>query len=140
MGHLQNGNSKATQTSQDQKPAELRQPKTHSIQTVTCIKNHNTAHNSKCDDDGDGFLFIVIVVVINIVIISLTLTCANLQVHAKDEMEHAAIGHEAVCCFVPQEHEGVVEQAMLDHDGDFALFYNAMADLLEQGVQAARDR
>jgi hypothetical protein len=134
------GTPRQRNASQDKQPAELRQPKIHSTQTVTCIRNYSTAHNSKCDDDSDGFLFIVIVVVINIIIISLTLTCANLQVHAKDEMEHAAIGHEAVCCFVPQEHEGVVEQAMLDHDGDFALFYNAMADLLEQGVQAVRDR
>lgn len=55
-----------------------------------------------------------------------------LQVHAEDEMEHAAIGHEAVRSFVPAELAPVVKRAMLDHDRDFASFYNAMATLLEQ--------
>jgi hypothetical protein len=59
-----------------------------------------------------------------------------LQVHAHDEMEHAAIGHEAALVFVPEEHAGVIERAMLDHDSDFALFYNNMADLLERGMRA----
>jgi hypothetical protein len=44
MGHIQNGNSKATQTSKNQQPSNLRQPTIHSIQTVTCIRNYNTAH------------------------------------------------------------------------------------------------
>jgi hypothetical protein len=61
-----------------------------------------------------------------------SLQCACLQVHAEDEMEHAAIGHEAVRSFVPAELAPVVRRAMLDHDRDFASFYNAIATLLEQ--------
>lgn len=53
------------------------------------------------------------------------------QVHAEDEKEHAAIGHEAVTSLVPAELEAVAERAMHDHDRDFASFYSAMADLLE---------
>lgn len=60
------------------------------------------------------------------------LTCAyKLQVHAEDEVEHAAIGHEAVMAFVPQEQRAVLERAMLDHDRDFAVFYNGIAEMLE---------
>lgn len=51
--------------------------------------------------------------------------------HAEGEAEHAAIGHQAVVGFVPASHTGIVQQAMQDHDRDFALFYNAMADLLQ---------
>jgi hypothetical protein len=54
-----------------------------------------------------------------------------MQVHAEDEKEHAAIGHNAVLSLVPAELEGVAARAMRDHDRDFATFYNAMADLLE---------
>ena len=53
-----------------------------------------------------------------------------LQVHAEDEKEHAAIGHDAVTSLVPAELEAVAARAMHDHDRDFATFYNAMADLL----------
>jgi hypothetical protein len=35
------------QTSQDQQPSKLRPPKIQSIQTVTCIRNYNTAHNDR---------------------------------------------------------------------------------------------
>ncbi len=53
------------------------------------------------------------------------------QVHAEGEAEHAAIGHAAVVGFVPAEMEGVLQRAMLDHDRDFAAFYNTLADMLE---------
>jgi hypothetical protein len=56
------------------------------------------------------------------------------QVHAKDEMEHAAIGHDAVTSFVPAEHEAVVARAMRDHDRDFAVFYNAISEMLESSA------
>ena len=55
-----------------------------------------------------------------------------LQVHAEGEKEHAAIGHNAVLHFVPAEHEGILRKAMRQHDQDFAVFYNRMADMLEQ--------
>ncbi|CAL8465016.1 g4551 [Coccomyxa elongata] len=54
-----------------------------------------------------------------------------LEVHAEGEAEHAAIGHAAVVGFVPAEMEGVLRRAMLDHDRDFAAFYNTLADMLE---------
>lgn len=54
-----------------------------------------------------------------------------LEVHAEGEKEHAAIGHDAVLYFVPAAHEPVLRQAMQDHDRDFAVFYNRMADMLE---------
>eukprot|EP00892_Ulva_mutabilis_P007960 jgi/Ulvmu1/5536/UM023_0072.1 len=53
-----------------------------------------------------------------------------LEVHAEDEKEHACIGHEAVTSFVPAELKSTVARAMHDHDRDFAVFYNALADLL----------
>lgn len=56
-----------------------------------------------------------------------------LEVHAEGEAEHAAIGHNAVLNLVPREHIPIVREAMADHDRDFAVFYNAMADLLEAG-------
>jgi hypothetical protein len=57
--------------------------------------------------------------------------CAGVQVHAQDEKEHAAIGHAAVTALVPAQLQPVAAQAMRDHDRDFAVFYNAMAELLE---------
>jgi len=58
--------------------------------------------------------------------------CASmLQVHAEGEAEHAAIGHNAVLNLVPREHIPIMQQAMADHDRDFAVFYNRMAELLE---------
>lgn len=56
-----------------------------------------------------------------------------LEVHAEGEAEHAAIGHSAVLNMVPREHIPILATAMADHDRDFAVFYNAMADMLEQG-------
>eukprot|EP00199_Chlamydomonas_sp_CCMP681_P002484 CAMPEP_0119108852 /NCGR_PEP_ID=MMETSP1180-20130426/15773_1 /TAXON_ID=3052 ORGANISM="Chlamydomonas cf sp, Strain CCMP681" /NCGR_SAMPLE_ID=MMETSP1180 /ASSEMBLY_ACC=CAM_ASM_000741 /LENGTH=330 /DNA_ID=CAMNT_0007094519 /DNA_START=13 /DNA_END=1005 /DNA_ORIENTATION=+ len=55
-----------------------------------------------------------------------------LEVHAEGEAEHAAIGHAAVLNFVPAEHVPIMQQAMKDHDRDFAVFYNRMADMLAQ--------
>jgi hypothetical protein len=52
-------------------------------------------------------------------------------VHAEGEAEHAAIGHSAVLNLVPREHIPIMQQAMADHDRDFAVFYNCMAELLE---------
>ncbi|KAK9841397.1 hypothetical protein WJX74_005098 [Apatococcus lobatus] len=54
-----------------------------------------------------------------------------LEVHAEGEAEHAALGHAAVTAFVPAEHHDLLQSAMLDHDRDFAVFYNHLADLLE---------
>lgn len=51
------------------------------------------------------------------------------------EAEHAAIGHSAVVNMVPQDHVHVLRQAMADHDRDFAVFYNRIADMLEQQQQ-----
>ena len=51
--------------------------------------------------------------------------------HAEGEAEHAAIGHAAVVGFVPAAHEHILRRAMIDHDRDFAVFYNALADMLE---------
>lgn len=56
---------------------------------------------------------------------------AVLQVHAEGEAEHAAIGHNAVLNLVPREHIPILQQAMADHDRDFSVFYNRMAELLE---------
>ena len=50
--------------------------------------------------------------------------------HAEGEAEHAAIGHAAVTSLVPAAHEALLRRAMLDHDRDFATFYNALADML----------
>ena len=47
------------------------------------------------------------------------------------EAQHAAIGHNAVLNFVAEEHVPILRKAMLDHDRDFATFYNHVADLLE---------
>eukprot|EP01025_Chloroclados_australasicus_P060897 TRINITY_DN7888_c0_g1_i1.p1 TRINITY_DN7888_c0_g1~~TRINITY_DN7888_c0_g1_i1.p1 ORF type:complete len:336 (+),score=39.54 TRINITY_DN7888_c0_g1_i1:486-1493(+) len=55
-----------------------------------------------------------------------------LEVHAEDEMEHAALGHAAVVALVPEELKDTVQRAMDDHDRDFAAFYNALADKLAQ--------
>lgn len=57
--------------------------------------------------------------------------CMDVQVHAEDEVEHAAIGHEAVMAFVPEAQRDVLERAMRDHDRDFAVFYNGIAEMLE---------
>lgn len=46
------------------------------------------------------------------------------------EAEHAAIGHNAVLNFAPEDHEGIMRKAMHDHDRDFAAFYNKIADML----------
>lgn len=54
-----------------------------------------------------------------------------LEVHAEDEKEHAAIGHAAVTAFVPESLKGTLQSAMMDHDRDFAYFYNRIADMLE---------
>ncbi|GAB4824090.1 hypothetical protein N2152v2_011136 [Parachlorella kessleri] len=54
-----------------------------------------------------------------------------LEVHAEGEAEHAAIGHDAVVTYVPAAHEPILRRAMLDHDRDFAAFYNTLADMLE---------
>ena len=53
------------------------------------------------------------------------------QVHAEGEAEHAAIGHAAVVGFVPAQKQEILRRAMLDHDRDFAVFYNTLADMLE---------
>jgi hypothetical protein len=53
-----------------------------------------------------------------------------LEVHAEGEAEHAAIGHSAALALVAEEDAPVLRRAMADHDRDFAVFYNAMADLL----------
>lgn len=58
-------------------------------------------------------------------------THTHQQVHAEGEAEHAAIGHNAVLNLVPREHIPIMQQAMADHDRDFAVFYNRMAELLE---------
>lgn len=50
--------------------------------------------------------------------------------HAEGEAEHAAIGHNAVVTLVPAAHEPILRRAMLDHDRDFAAFYNKLADML----------
>ena len=47
------------------------------------------------------------------------------------EAEHAALGHGAVTAFVPAAAEPLLRCAMLDHDRDFATFYNTLADMLE---------
>ncbi|WIA11408.1 hypothetical protein OEZ85_011525 [Tetradesmus obliquus] len=54
-----------------------------------------------------------------------------LEVHAEGEAEHAAIGHNAVLNIVPTEHADILRAAMADHDRDFAVFYNRMAELME---------
>eukprot|EP00877_Chromochloris_zofingiensis_P008465 jgi/Chrzof1/3872/Cz13g11260.t1 len=53
-----------------------------------------------------------------------------LEVHAEGEAEHAAIGHNAVLNMVPTEHTPILRKAMADHDRDFAVFYNHLADML----------
>ena len=50
--------------------------------------------------------------------------------HADGEAEHAALGHAAVTGFVPAAAEATLARAMLDHDRDFAVFYNRLADML----------
>ena len=52
------------------------------------------------------------------------------QVHAEGEAEHAALGHAAVTGFAPAGSEGTLARAMADHDRDFAVFYNRLADML----------
>lgn len=59
-----------------------------------------------------------------------------LEVHAEGEAEHAAIGHSAVLALVSEEDTPVLRRAMADHDRDFAVFYNAMADLLIEKSRA----
>lgn len=50
--------------------------------------------------------------------------------HAEGEAEHAALGHAAVTGFAPATSEATLARAMLDHDRDFAAFYNRLADML----------
>lgn len=54
-----------------------------------------------------------------------------MQIHAEGEAEHAAIGHDAVLSFVPADHEDTLRRAMHDHDRDFSVFYNKLADMLQ---------
>lgn len=57
-----------------------------------------------------------------------------LEVHAEGdhaEAEHAELGHAAITTFVPSGKEALLRCAALDHDRDFAAFYNSMADMLE---------
>ncbi len=61
---------------------------------------------------------------------ALTMSTSCAQVHAEGEAEHAAIGHNAVLSLVSAAHEPLLRRAMADHDRDFAVFYNRMADLL----------
>lgn len=56
----------------------------------------------------------------------------RMQVHAADEMDHAELGHEAVAAFVPAQLTHVVRAGMRDHDRDFAVFYNSLAEILER--------
>merc|ERR1712039_133135 len=51
-----------------------------------------------------------------------------LVVHAIGEKEHAHLGHEAVAMFAPASFEGILRQAMRDHDRDLAKYYNHLAD------------
>ena len=57
---------------------------------------------------------------------------ACLAVHAEGEAEHAAIGHAATAALVDAPRAFLLRAAMQDHDADFARFYNALADVLEQ--------
>lgn len=57
---------------------------------------------------------------------------AFLEVHAEGEAEHAAIGHAATAALVDAPRAFLLRAAMQDHDKDFARFYNALADVLEQ--------
>lgn len=57
---------------------------------------------------------------------------AFLEVHAEGEAEHAAIGHAATAALVDAPRAFLLRAAMRDHDADFARFYNALADVLEQ--------
>ena len=57
---------------------------------------------------------------------------AFLEVHAEGEAEHAAIGHAATAALVDAPRAFLLRAAMRDHDADFAGFYNALADVLEQ--------
>ncbi|GLI66723.1 hypothetical protein VaNZ11_010662 [Volvox africanus] len=59
-----------------------------------------------------------------------------LEVHAEGEAEHAAIGHNAVLNLVPTDHMHILRRAMADHDRDFAVFYNRIADMLAEGALA----
>lgn len=60
-----------------------------------------------------------------------------LEVHAEGEAEHAAIGHSAALALVAEDDAAVLRRAMADHDRDFAVFYDAMADLLEEKSKSA---
>ena len=60
-----------------------------------------------------------------------TVAWVHPQVHAEGEAEHAAIGHAAVVGFVPSQKQEILRRAMMDHDRDFAVFYNALADMFE---------
>jgi len=55
-----------------------------------------------------------------------------LEVHAEGEAEHAALGHAAVADVVPAAHAHLLAAAAADHDADFAVFYGALADMLEE--------
>lgn len=48
-----------------------------------------------------------------------------------DEIEHAAIGHDAVRSFVPESHIPILKRAAQDHNKDFAVFYNKLSAMLE---------
>jgi hypothetical protein len=54
-----------------------------------------------------------------------------LEVHAEGEAEHAALGHAAAAALAPAAHAPLLRRAMADHDRDFAVFYNALAAMLE---------
>jgi len=54
-----------------------------------------------------------------------------LEVHATGEPEHADLGHNAAAAFVPASQKHILRAAMQAHDRDFAVFYNALCDMIE---------
>lgn len=54
-----------------------------------------------------------------------------LEIHAEGEPEHADIGHTAVATFAPESHMDIVRKGMMDHDRDFAVFYQTLTEMLE---------
>jgi len=57
-----------------------------------------------------------------------------LETHAKGESGHAEIGHKSAAAVVPNHHLEIMRQGMRDHDRDFALFNNRLAELLEPSL------
>jgi hypothetical protein len=51
-----------------------------------------------------------------------------LEIHALGEPEHADLGHKATVCLCPAEHEQTLRKAMMDHDRDFAQFWDSLTD------------